>query len=112
MKSNKPITQDVTKVLTYNEDGTPKEVEVIKDVLFDRLGVQMHIGIQPTNGNGNIITTGSVRFKKCSEDGYITNTGEERYIFTNILECKDIDILTAFGKIDAILTELVNKKGI
>lgn len=114
MKSNKPITKEIkiiNKEAGFNINGQPVDISIIEKV-FDRLAVDFTIKAKPTNGQGSVITTGSVSFKKCSDDGYITNQDIVKYSFPDILKCNDNDVIIAFSKIDEILTELVNKKGI
>ena len=98
MKSNKPTTK------TIQLDGEDKTINL------DRLCIQMNV--TPKAGlNSPITQSVLISFKKCSEDGWIFNDGEETIFVDNIAKCEDIDILTCFAKIDAALTELVNKKG-
>ena len=98
MKSNKPIQKTIT---IEGED---------KVINLDRLCIQMNV--TPKAGLNSPITQAVlIDFKKCSENGWIFNDGEERMFVDDIAKCEDIDILTCFAKIDAALTELVNKKG-
>jgi hypothetical protein len=112
MQSNKPITKTITTgASSYDINGNPVATTSVEKT-FDRLAVDLTITGRPTNGNGAIITGGSIKFKKCTADGYITSKDEVRYSFPDISKCNDVDVLTAFSQIEAILTELVNKKDI
>lgn len=98
MESNNPITK------TIKIGGEDKVINL------DRLCIQM--AVTPKSGlNSPITQSVLIDFKKCSEDGWIFNDGEERMFIDDIAKCEDVDILACFAKIDAALTELVNKKG-
>lgn len=109
MKSNKPITKEITIPLTFDE-GKVLTTET-KEVLFDRLCINLSIGASE-NTNAPIKQSVAAKIRKCSEDGHITEEDAWTFVIGNIANCTDIDVLTCFGKIDAALTELVNKKGL
>lgn len=111
MQSNKPIEKEITTVNSYDINGKPLNVTTTKKT-FDRLAVDFSIKAKATNGNGPVVTFGSVSFKKCTDDGYITSKDEVKYSFPDISKCNDADVLIAFSKIEEILIELVNKKDI
>ena len=62
--------------------------------------------------NGGVKNSVILTVKKCSANGYIDNEPVKNYIFSDIMECKDMNVLKVFGGFDALLTELFNKEGL
>ena len=110
MKSNKPITREIIIPLTFDEEGQILTTGT-KEVLFDRLCINLSIGASE-NTNSPIKQSVAAKIRKCSEDGHIIEEDAWTLVIGNIVNCTDIDVLICFEKIDAALTELVNKKGL
>lgn len=99
MKTNKPINKTITI------DGEEKTF------LLDRLAVVMSINAQASI-NAPITQSVLLNFKKCSSDGWIFNDEEFKLFEKDIMKSQDEDIQICVGKIEAALTEYVNKKGL
>lgn len=99
MKSNKPITK------TIEIDG------VEKDILLDRLAIVLNVNAK-AGLNAPISQSVLLNFKKCSADGWIFNDEETKIFEKDVAKSTDEDVLICFAKIEAALTEFVNKKGL
>ena len=98
MKSNNPIT-------------VPHPVNEGEEILLDRLAIVMNINAQASI-NAPITQSVLLNFKKCSSDGMIFNDEEYKLFEKDIMKSQDMDALICVAKIEAALTEFVNKKGI
>lgn len=98
MKSNKPIT-------------VPHPVNDGETILLDRLAIVMNINALASKC-APITQSVLLNFKKCSSDGWIFNDEEYKIFEKDIMKSQDEDIQICVAKIEAALTEYVNKKGL
>lgn len=109
MKSNKPITKTIQIPLTYNEDGSVATFEN-KEILLDRLCC--NVCLSPISSGGIIKNSVVLTVKRNSPDGYIDIEPIKTYIFSDVANCGNSDILKVFDGIEVLLTELFNKEGL
>lgn len=97
MKSNNPIT-------------VPHPVNEGETILLDRLCC--NICISPIPSDSGVKNAVILTVKKCSADGHIDNSIIKSYIFSDIADCKDENVLKVFAGFETLLTELFDKEGL